>query len=369
MKLPQTLCISLMTHSAFAALVHLWDRQGEILKNRQTVDRTAPQQEAPAADLEQLSNGAPSLSNHSVIGQGSARQRQPGDATAGIGTESYTEGSNNLTTMAAGLGNLTAATTTVLDSSTLSTNDSACFGVSNYQYTFQSHPRVDITVSYGSRNTTQTWEVRDGMLYIVPPTENMEPEAIVTTSSMPMGTGDSSSSTNSTDTMSTTPMDNGDSSSSTNSTDTMSTTPIDNGESSSEIDSTDPTSSTPIDASDSISSINRPDTLSSMSRENGESSSATNSTNELGLSLLRQGNSTGDASPGAGAMSESELSEPLLPPAGGQDADGNVSSGPSTPLSPESPVVARRRPGFTGPKIKVRNGQWGERKSAAVRRG
>ncbi|KAL9020898.1 MAG: hypothetical protein Q9185_001861 [Variospora sp. 1 TL-2023] len=339
-----------MTHSAFAAWVHLWDRQGEILKNRQTVDRTAPQQEAPAADLEQLSNGAPSLSNHSIIGQGPARQRQPGDATAGTGTESNTEGSsNNLTTMTAGLGNLTAATTTVLDSSTLFTNDSACFGVSNYQYTFQSHPRVDITVSYGSRNTTQTWEVRDGMLYIVPPTENMEPEAIVTTSSMPMGPGDSSSSTNSTATISTTPMDNG--------------------ESSSGIDSTDPTSSTPIDASDSISSMNRTDTMSSMSTENGESSSATNSTTELGLSLLRQGNSTGDASPGAGAMSDPEPSEPLLPPAGGQDADGNVSNGPSTPLSPESPVVARRPPGFTGPKIKVRNGQWGERKSAAVRRG
>ncbi|KAI4139212.1 MAG: hypothetical protein LQ341_004309 [Variospora aurantia] len=349
MKLPQTLCISLVTHSAFAASVHLWDRQGEILKNRQTVDRTAPQQEAPAADLEQLSNGAPSLSNHSIIGQGPARQRQPDDATAGIGTESYTEGSKNLTTMTAGLGNLTAATTTVLDSSILSTNDSACFGVSNSQYTFQSHPRVDITVSYGSRNTTQTWEVRDGMLYIVPPTENIEPEAIVTTSSMPMGTGDSSASTNSTDTMSTTPMDNGDSSS--------------------EIDSTDPTSSTPIDASDSISRINRTDTMSSMSTENGESSLATNSTNVLGLAVLRQGNSTGDASPGAGGMSDPEPSEPLLPPAGGQDADGNVSSGPSTPLSPESPVVARRPPGFTGPKIKVRNGQWGERKSAAVRRG
>lgn len=338
-----------MTHSAFAASVHLWDRQGEILRNRRTVDRTAPQQEAPAANVEQLSNGAPSLSNHFVIGQGPAKQRQGADATAGTGTESNREGSNNLTTMTAGLGNLTAATTRVLEPSTLSTNDSAYFAVSDYQYTFQSHPRVDITVSYGSRNTTQTWEVRDGMLYIVPPTEAMEPEAIVTTSSMPMGTGDSSSSTNNID-------------------DTMSTTPIDNGDSSSETDSTDPTSSTPIDASDSSSSINRTDTMSSMSRENGESSLTTNSTNVLDLSPLRQGNSTGDASPGAEGMSDPEPSEPLLPPAGGLDADGNVSSGPNTPLSPESPVVARL-PGFTGPKIKVRNGQWGKRKSAAVRQG
>ncbi|KAL8643737.1 MAG: hypothetical protein Q9210_007580, partial [Variospora velana] len=304
MKLPQALCISLITHSAFAVSVHLWDRRDETLKNRRTIDRTAPQQEAPAADLEQFSAGSPSVSNQSVTGQGPAKQRQPGDATAGTGTESNTEGSNNLTTMTAGLDNLTTATTTVLESSTLATNNSAPFYVSDYQYTFQSHPRLDITVSYGSRNTTQTWEVRDGMLYIVPPTEAMVPEVIVTISSMPMDTGNSSSSTNSNDIMSSTPMDNGDSSS--------------------KIDSTDTTSSTSTDASDSSSSTNSTDTMSSMSTDNGEGSSATNSTDELDLSLLRQGNSTGDASLGAGATSDPEPSEPLLPPAGGQDADGNV---------------------------------------------
>ncbi|KAI4115841.1 MAG: hypothetical protein LQ345_003638 [Seirophora villosa] len=262
MKFFQAFYICLLILSAFAVSTHLWDRQKDTSKIRRTVDRNKVKQEAPVSKPERLSSVVLSLGNQSLAGHVPAKQPKPGDSTTGKGTESSTTTSNNLTTMTAEYDSITTSPTAVFDSSISSTNDAAHFEVIGYQYTFRAHPRVDITVRYGSRNTTQTWEVRDGMIYIVPAT--------------------------------------------------------------------------------------------------GDSSSSTDSPDAAEGSVFPQGNGTGNQSPGAEAMSSTGSSSPLLPMPAGQNGTNSTSdvttdSGTEDPPRQERPFVTRR-PGFTGPKIKVRNG-------------
>ncbi|KAL9012604.1 MAG: hypothetical protein Q9173_002646 [Seirophora scorigena] len=262
MKLFQAFYICLLIRSAFAVSIHLWDRQDDTPKIRRTVDRNAVKQEAPVANLKRLSTVVLSLGNQSLTDHAPAIQPKPGDSTTGNGTESSTKTRNNLATITAEYDSITTSTTAVFDSSISSTNDAAHLEVTGYQYTFRSHPRVDITVRYGSRNTTQTWEVRDGMIYIVPAT--------------------------------------------------------------------------------------------------GDSSSSTDSPDAAEGSVFPQGNGTGDPSPGAEAISSTGPSSPVLPMPAGQNVTNSTSdvttdNGTEDPPRQEGPFVARR-PGFTGPKVKVRNG-------------
>ncbi|KAI4169989.1 MAG: hypothetical protein LQ348_007194 [Seirophora lacunosa] len=227
-----------------------------------TVDKNAVKQEAPAANLGRLSTVVLSLGNQSLTEHAPAIQPKQGDSTAGNGRESSTETRNNLTTMTAEHDSITTSTTAVFDSSISSTNDAAHLEVTGYQYTFRSHPGVGITVRYGSRNTTQTWEVRDGMIYIAPAT--------------------------------------------------------------------------------------------------GDSSSSTDSPDAAEGSVFPQGNGTGDPGPGAEAMSSTGSPSPLLLMPGGRNVANSTSnvttdSGTEDPPRQDRPFVTRR-PGLTGPKIKVRNG-------------
>ncbi|KAL9603153.1 MAG: hypothetical protein Q9219_001356 [cf. Caloplaca sp. 3 TL-2023] len=103
--------------------------------------------------LPPLGTGTPSLGGHPLTGHGPAIQPQPGSSNAGVGNASNETSAPDPDTSA---GNAT-------DSS-----PPDHLAVLDYQYiSNDGSPRVDITVTYGAQNLTQSWEVRNGTLYQV----------------------------------------------------------------------------------------------------------------------------------------------------------------------------------------------------------
>ncbi|KAI4141667.1 MAG: hypothetical protein L6R39_005242 [Caloplaca ligustica] len=123
-----------------------------VSEKRWVMDRVVARQEDPTATIStigilpnagQLGTGTPSLGGHSLTGHGPAIQPQPGSSAAGNGTNT--------------------------DTTVVGSNETAHLEVTDYQYTYNSRPRVDITLKYGSKHITQTWEVRDGKIELVQP--------------------------------------------------------------------------------------------------------------------------------------------------------------------------------------------------------
>ncbi|KAL8725397.1 MAG: hypothetical protein Q9181_006431 [Wetmoreana brouardii] len=133
-----------------------------------------------------LGTGTPANGGVSLTGHGPAVQPQP-DSNSGNGT--YTGSGGNSSSSDYSSSNTT-------EEGAGGTEDTPALQVSEKQYTQNGYQRIDISIKYGKSHIRQIWEVRNGMLAVVPIPHAMS----TTTPSMPVGTGTSSGPSNANDT-------------------------------------------------------------------------------------------------------------------------------------------------------------------------
>lgn len=131
-----------------------------------------------------------------LTGHGPAIQPQPDAVNAGAGTGNDTTTNVTGNVSGAGPGNNTDTGTSPYANYTELSNSNNVpnpgylnkhLEVSEYQYTKNGRPRVEIQVKYGSHHVTQTWEVRNGTLHQVHPKSSKPCRSSSTY--MPEGTG------------------------------------------------------------------------------------------------------------------------------------------------------------------------------------
>ncbi|KAI4115258.1 MAG: hypothetical protein LQ338_007883 [Usnochroma carphineum] len=216
MRISLAIPISLLLASASAAGLRLTDRKNDALEKRTPADRVVARQGNDIAGTStigilpnsaQLGTGIPSLGNHSLTGHGPAVRPQPDESNTETGPNPGT-GTGTITGSGTVSGDSTGSDTTANDTTTATSpafqpNPSSDpspphLEVIDYQYTYQSNPRVDITVKYGSNHVTQTWEVLNGRLHTVPAKGLNMTDSTGAMPCVPMGSGASNSSVNGT---------------------------------------------------------------------------------------------------------------------------------------------------------------------------
>ncbi|KAL8932665.1 MAG: hypothetical protein Q9211_006186 [Gyalolechia sp. 1 TL-2023] len=168
MKFISTLSISLLLQSTLASYVHIANLRHDTVEKVETeATLLAKQEESTSSSattsiigiLPPLGTGASSIGGISLTGHGPAIQPQPGVSNAGTGT---------VTGMSTGTGPYSNYTNPANNSDvTYPGYAPKHLEVTDYQYTMNGRPRVEIQVKYGSRSVTQTWEVRNGTLHQV----------------------------------------------------------------------------------------------------------------------------------------------------------------------------------------------------------
>ncbi|KAI4177430.1 MAG: hypothetical protein LQ343_000411 [Gyalolechia ehrenbergii] len=187
MKFVSTLSISLFLRFTVAGFFHIGNLRHDIVDKGGTEATLLARQEEPMPTtssstttstigiLPPLGTGTPSNGGISLTGHGPAIQPQPGDSNAGADTDTDTITSSNTDT-GAGTGTGIDTSTSPNSNYTNPSNSSDVthpgyspnhLEVTDYQYTMNGRPHVEIQVKYGSRNITQTWEVRNGTLHQV----------------------------------------------------------------------------------------------------------------------------------------------------------------------------------------------------------
>ncbi|KAL8939617.1 MAG: hypothetical protein Q9216_003259 [Gyalolechia sp. 2 TL-2023] len=186
MQFIPTLSVSLLLHFTIASFLHVTDLRHPTVDERETeVTLLARQDPIPTTSssttpstigiLPPLGTGTSSLGGTPLTGHGPVIQPQPDDSNAGAGIDTDTMTSSD-TSASSGTDNGIDTSTSSYSNSTNPPNNSDVtqpgyslphLEVTDYQYSLNGRPHVDIQVKYGSRNVTQTWEVRNGTLHQV----------------------------------------------------------------------------------------------------------------------------------------------------------------------------------------------------------
>lgn len=191
MKLIRTIFVSLLLHFTIASFFRIANQQhatgdkggieGRLYARQEEVTPTTSSSIISTLGvLPPLGTGVPRT------GHGPAIQPQPGEVNAGAGTsnDTTTDSDGNINGAGSYANYTNPANSTVLPNPGHSPKH---LEVTDYQYTMNGRPRVEIKVKYGSHHVTEIWEVRNGTLHQVHPKSSKHCRS--SSAYMPEGTG------------------------------------------------------------------------------------------------------------------------------------------------------------------------------------